>query len=67
MRERTTKYNLHWTDINKFKGKITEKLVRQYIEKVLIPALGKEGWEHYFDKSQRKSLFFGFSSNMQEA
>jgi hypothetical protein len=45
MLERTMKYSLHWTDINRFKGKITEMLVRRYIEKVLVNALREEGWD----------------------
>lgn len=45
MLERTMKYSLHWTDINRFKGKITEMLVRRYIEKVLVNALKEEGWD----------------------
>jgi len=45
MLERTMKYSLHWTDINRFKGKITEMLVRRYIEKVLVSVLREEGWD----------------------
>ncbi len=43
--ERVMKYGLHWTDINRFKGRITEMLVKRYIEKVLIPALREQGWD----------------------
>lgn len=39
------KYSLHWTEINRFKGKITEMLVRRYIEKVLVYALREQGWD----------------------
>jgi hypothetical protein len=45
MLERTMKYSLHWTEINRFKGKITEMLVRPYIEKVLVNALREEVWD----------------------
>jgi len=45
MHERIIKYSLHWTDINRFKGKITEMLVGKYIERVLIPVLSEEGWD----------------------
>ena len=38
------KYSLHWTELNNFKARLTERLVKRYIEKILIPALRKQGW-----------------------
>ena len=38
------KYALSTTDMNKIKARITEQLVKRYIEKVLTPALREQGW-----------------------
>ena len=44
MHERVVKYSLVWTELNNFKARLTERLVKRYIEKILIPALREEGW-----------------------
>jgi hypothetical protein len=44
MHERVMKYGLHWTELNNFKARLTERLVKRYIEKILIPALREQGW-----------------------
>ena len=44
MHERVVKYAFHTTELNKFKARLTEKLVKRYIEKMLIPALREQGW-----------------------
>lgn len=45
MHERVVKYAFHTTELNNFKARLTERLVKRYIEKVLIPALREEGWD----------------------
>lgn len=45
MLERVIKYSLVWTVLNNFKSRLTERLVKQYIEKTLIPDLRVQGWD----------------------
>jgi len=45
MLEKVVKYSFVWTELNNFKARLTERLVRQYCRKVLVPALREQGWD----------------------
>jgi len=41
----TIKYSFNHSEINNWKGRITERLIECYINDVLIPTLRKQGWD----------------------
>lgn len=51
------RYSFGTSELNNCKGSITESLVKQYIEKVTIPSLKKEGWEYIFFNHNLQSFF----------
>ena len=45
MFERVVKYGFHRTELNNFQAGLTEKLVKRYVKKTLIPELREQGWD----------------------
>lgn len=58
MHERVMKYGLVWTELNNFKARLTEQLVKRYIEKVLIPELGAQGWDQSIYTQEDFRIFY---------